>query len=150
MIRLSFVSFSKFLSIFGSIARHITNIIGQLAVLVPNSNILVMAPNYSLSQISWDEQKRLLDMFEIEMVRCNNKDRIMELQNGSTIRIGSIGQANSVVGRSYDLIIFDEAALDEGVGVGRVGRVGDCGRDGLLLRRQRGGQADPVRGRGSR
>ena len=33
---------------------YIANIIGQLVSLVPSSNILIMSPNYSLSQISFD------------------------------------------------------------------------------------------------
>jgi hypothetical protein len=41
------------------------------------------------------------------------KDRVLELGNGSTIRMGSINQVDSCVGRSYDLIIFDEAALTD-------------------------------------
>ena len=32
---------------------YIANIIGQLVSLVPNSNILIMSPNYALSQISF-------------------------------------------------------------------------------------------------
>ena len=36
---------------------------------------------------------------------------MIELSNGSTIRMGSVSQVDSAVGRSYDLIIFDEAAL---------------------------------------
>jgi phage terminase large subunit len=36
------------------------------------------------------------------------------MDNGSTIRMGSVNQVDSCVGRSYDLIIFDEAALADG------------------------------------
>lgn len=90
----------------------ISNIIGHLVTLIPGSNILIMAPNYSLSSISWDLQRKLLSMFDIEVERNNAKDKIIELKNGSTIRMGSVSQADSVVGRSYDLIIFDEAALN--------------------------------------
>ncbi len=90
----------------------ISNIIGQLVTLVPGSAVLIIAPNYALSQISWDLQRGLLNRFEIELTKSNAKDKIMELKNGSTIRMGSVSQADSVVGRSYDLIIFDEAALD--------------------------------------
>ena len=36
---------------------YIANVIGQLVCLVPNSNVLLMSPNYSLSQISFDLQK---------------------------------------------------------------------------------------------
>jgi phage terminase large subunit len=47
----------------------------------------------------------------LEVAKDNVKDRIIELENGSTIRMGSIAQVDSCVGRSYNLIIFDEAAL---------------------------------------
>ena len=36
---------------------YIANIIGQLVSLVPSSNILIMSPNYALSQISFDLQR---------------------------------------------------------------------------------------------
>ena len=39
---------------------YIANIIGQLVSLVPNSHILLMSPNYSLSQISFDLQRNLI------------------------------------------------------------------------------------------
>lgn len=90
----------------------IANVIAQLITFIPNSNVLIMSPNYSLSQISWDLQRTLLKRFNIELVRSNAKDKIIELENGSTIRMGSVSQADSVVGRSYNLILFDEAALD--------------------------------------
>lgn len=93
---------------------YIANIIGQLVSLVPNSNILVMSPNYALSQISFDLQRNLIKHFELEVTRDNAKDKVIELSNGSTIRMGSVNQVDSCVGRSYDLIIFDEAALADG------------------------------------
>lgn len=89
----------------------ISNIIGNIVTLIPGSNVLIMAPNYSLSNISWDLQKAFLRKFDIELAKSNAKDKIIELENGSTIRIGSTSQPDSVVGRSYDLIIFDECAL---------------------------------------
>ena len=92
----------------------IANIIGQVVALVPGSNILIMSPNYSLSQISFDLQRQLIRQTGIEVVVDNKKDKIIELSNGSTIRMGSVNQVDSVVGRSYDLIIFDEAALADG------------------------------------
>ena len=91
---------------------YMANIIGHLVTLMPGCNILVIAPNYALSSISWDLQRHFIASFDIETERANAKDKIIELQNGSTIRMGSVGQVDSVVGRSYDLIIFDEAALN--------------------------------------
>lgn len=110
----------KYRFVNGALARRlgkttIANIIGQLVTLVPNSNVLIMSPNYSLSSISFEEQRRLIRAFDLEVSKDNSKDRIIELSNGSTIRMGSVSQVDSCVGRSYDLIIFDEAALtDEG------------------------------------
>lgn len=93
---------------------YIANIIGQLVSLVPNSHILIMSPNYSLSQISFDLQRQLIKHFDLEVTKDNAKDKVIELSNGSTIRMGSVNQVDSCVGRSYDLIIFDEAALADG------------------------------------
>ncbi len=110
----------KYRFICGALSRrlgktYIANIIGQVVTLVPGSNVLIMSPNYRLSQISFDLQRQLIKHFHLEVTRDNAKDSIIELPNGSTIRMGSVNQVDSVVGRSYDLIIFDEAALtDEG------------------------------------
>ena len=93
---------------------YIANIIGQLVSLVPGSNILIMSPNYALSQISFDLQRTLIKHFDLEVTKDNAKDKVIEISNGSTIRMGSVNQVDSCVGRSYDLIIFDEAALADG------------------------------------
>jgi len=110
---------NKYRFVVASISRrqgktYIANIIGQLVSLVPGSNILIMSPNYSLSQISFDLQRQLIKHFDLEVAKDNAKDKVIELTNGSTIRMGSVNQVDSCVGRSYDLIIFDEAALADG------------------------------------
>jgi phage terminase large subunit len=94
---------------------YIANVVGQVVSLVPGSNVLIMAPNYSLSQISFDLQRALIKRFGLEVTKDNAKDKVIELSNGSTVRIGSVNQVDSCVGRSYDLIIFDEAALTDGM-----------------------------------
>ena len=66
---------------------YIANIIGQLVSLVPNSNILIISPNYALSQISFDLQRTLIKHFDLEIKRDNAKDKIIELSNGSTGRM---------------------------------------------------------------
>ena len=109
----------KYRFVCGAVSRrqgktYISNIIGQLTALVPNTHILIMSPNYSLSQISFDLQRQLIRHFDLEVTKDNAKDRVIEISNGSTIRMGSINQVDSCVGRSYDLIIFDEAALVDG------------------------------------
>jgi len=94
---------------------YIANIIGHCVSLVPGSNILIMSPNYNLSSISFELQRQLIKYHKLEVARDNAKDKVIELSNGSTIRMGSVSQADSVVGRSYDLIIFDEAAIADGM-----------------------------------
>lgn len=90
---------------------YIANVVGQLVTLVPNSNVLIISPNYNLSSISFELQRKLISHFDLEIERDNLKDKLIELSNGSTIRMGSLSTVDSTVGRSYDLIIFDEAAL---------------------------------------
>lgn len=90
---------------------YIANVIAQLVTLIPGSNVLIISPNYNLSSISFELQRRLIKHFDLEIARDNLKDKIIELSNGSTIRMGSLSTVDSCVGRSYDLIIFDEAAL---------------------------------------
>lgn len=91
----------------------IANIILQVVALMPGAAVLIISPDYSLSSISWDLQRALLDKFDIERIRDNAKDRIIELTNGSLIKVAAVSKADSAVGRSYDLIIFDEAALND-------------------------------------
>lgn len=90
---------------------YIANIVGQMVALVPGCNILIMSPNYNLSGISFEIQRKLIKSFDLEVEKDNLKDKVIELSNGSTIRMGSLSTVDSCVGRSYDLIIFDEAAL---------------------------------------
>lgn len=94
---------------------YIANVVGQVVSLVPGSNVLIMAPNYSLSQISFELQRSLIKRFGLEVEKDNAKDKVITLSNGSSVRIGSVNQVDSCVGRSYDLIIFDEAALTDGM-----------------------------------
>lgn len=91
----------------------IANLIGNIVTLFPNMNILIISPDYSLSNISWDLQSKFLDKNDIELTKKNTRDREIHLSNGSMIKLASAGKANSAVGRSYALIIFDEAALHE-------------------------------------
>lgn len=93
---------------------YIANIIAQLIVLVPGCNVIIVSPNYNLSSISFELQRSFLKKFSIEVTKDNTKDKIIELSNGSTARMGSLSTIDSCVGRSYNLILFDEAALGNG------------------------------------
>ncbi len=93
---------------------YIANIIAQLVSLIPGCNILIISPNYNLSSISFELQRTFIKKFDIEVTRDNLKDRVIELSNGSTVRMGSLSTVDACVGRSYTLILFDEAALGSG------------------------------------
>ena len=92
------------------------NWIANILSLEPNKNILIISPNYSLSQISFDIQLDLFTRFEVKLLKKNMKDRVILLENNTSIRMTSANQVNSAIGRSYDLIIFDEAAIDGKLG----------------------------------
>lgn len=90
----------------------IANTLGFLKTMEPGTKVLIVSPNYSLSGISWNEQVRLLNNHGIEITSKNKTEKEIHLENGSMIKFGSVNNADSLVGRSYDLIIFDECALD--------------------------------------
>lgn len=90
----------------------ISNIIAQMVTLIPNCHVLIISPNYNLSGISFDLQRKLIKNFDLEVAKNNLKDKVIELENGSSVRMGSVSTVDSCVGRSYTLILFDEAALD--------------------------------------
>jgi len=91
----------------------IANSLAFVKAMEPNSCILIVSPNFSLTNISWNEQVRLLTKHGIELASKNKTEREIKLENGSLIKFGSAAQADSLVGRSYDLIIFDEAAIED-------------------------------------
>lgn len=84
-----------------------------LKALEPNNKILVVAPNYSLAEIGWSEIKKYIKQFGLKTIKENAKDKEILLSNNTLIKLASAERADSAVGRSYDLIIFDEAALSD-------------------------------------
>lgn len=89
------------------------NLIGNIVGLFPKTSILIICPDYSLANISWDLQQAFFGKLGIKMTKSNVRDREMVTEHGSMIKLASAEKADSAVGRSYDLIIFDEAALHE-------------------------------------
>lgn len=84
-----------------------------LKALEPNCKVLVVAPNYSLAEIGWTEIKKYIKQFGLKTIKENAKDREILLSNNTLIKLASAANADSAVGRSYDLIVFDEAALSD-------------------------------------
>ena len=87
--------------------------LGFLKLLEPNVKVLVVAPNYSLANIGWSQIRGLIKKYGLQTERENAKDKEIELANGSLFKLASAAQADSAVGRSYDFIIFDEAAISD-------------------------------------
>lgn len=88
------------------------NTLGFLKAMEPGRKILIVSPNFSLTNISWNEQIKTLKEHEIEMVSKSKQSWEIHLENGSMIKFGSCNNPDSLVGHSYDLIIMDEAALE--------------------------------------
>lgn len=92
----------------------VSNIIATMISLVPNANILVICPDYSLANISWDLQIKNIGILGMELRKQNTRDREIVTETGAMIKLASAERADSAVGRSYDLILFDEAAIYDG------------------------------------
>jgi PBSX family phage terminase large subunit len=80
-------------------------------LLEPNQQVMVVAPNFSLSSIIWDYVTDLIKHLDIEVERFNQKDKVVKLINGSIFRLLSANNRDSLVGRAANLLIVDEAAI---------------------------------------
>ena len=80
-------------------------------LLEPNQQVMVVAPNFSLSSIIWDYVTDLIKNLEIEVDKFNQKDKVVKLINGSIFRLLSANNRDSLVGRAANLLIVDEAAI---------------------------------------
>lgn len=90
----------------------ISNTLAFLKAMEPGVKILIVSPNFSLTNISWNEQIKVLKEHDIEVESKSKTSREIWLCNGSMIKFGSCNNPDSLVGHSYDLILMDEAALD--------------------------------------
>lgn len=80
-------------------------------LLEPNQQVMVVAPNFSLSSIIWDYVTDLIKKLNIETDQYNQKDKVVKLVNGSVFRLLSANNRDSLVGRAANLLIIDEAAI---------------------------------------
>ena len=80
-------------------------------LLEPGQQVMVVAPNFSLSSIIWDYVTDLIRQLDIEVERFNQKDKVVKLINGSVFRLLSANNRDSLVGRAANLLIVDEAAI---------------------------------------
>ena len=80
-------------------------------LLEPNTQVMVVAPNFSLSSIIWDYVTQIIRDLKVECVRLNQKDKVIQLVNNSTFRLLSANNRDSLIGRAAHLLIVDEAAV---------------------------------------
>ena len=80
-------------------------------LMEPNQQVMVVAPNFSLSSIIWDYVTDLIKKLNIEVEQFNQKDKVVRLINGSIFRLLSANNRDSLVGRAANLLIIDEAAI---------------------------------------
>lgn len=80
-------------------------------LLEPGQQVMVVAPNFSLSSIIWDYVTDLIKKLGIETEQYNQKDKVVKLINGSVFRLLSANNRDSLVGRAANLLIIDEAAI---------------------------------------
>jgi phage terminase large subunit len=82
-----------------------------IKLLEPGQNVMVVAPNFTLSSIIWDYVTDLIKQMNIEVDKFNQKDKVVKLVNGSVFRLMSANNRDSLVGRAANLLIIDEAAI---------------------------------------
>ena len=87
------------------------SILAFAKLLEPNQQVMIVAPNFSLSSIIWDYTTDIIKNLQIEVDRFNQKDKVVRLINGSTFRLLSDNNRDSLVGRAANLLIVDEAAI---------------------------------------
>lgn len=80
-------------------------------LLEPGTQVMVVAPNFSLSSIIWDYTTQIIRDLALETERFNQKDKVIRLVNGSTFRLLSANNRDSLIGRAANLLIVDEAAI---------------------------------------
>lgn len=86
-------------------------IIAFAKLLEPGQQVMVVAPNFSLSSIIWDYVTDLIKALGIEVDKFNQKDKVVKLINGSVFRLLSANNRDSLIGRAANLLIVDEAAV---------------------------------------
>ena len=90
---------------------YLASILIIAKILEGDKNVMVVSPNYALSQIIWEYVVNYIHAHEINVNTMNKKDRVIHFNNGSMFRLGSAESRDTLVGREYDLIIVDEAAV---------------------------------------
>jgi len=90
---------------------YAASVLAFAKLLEPGQQVMVVAPNFSLSSIIWDYVTDLIKHLGIEVDKFNQKDKVVKLINGSIFRLLSANNRDSLIGRAANLLIVDEAAV---------------------------------------
>ena len=90
---------------------YAASVLAFAKLLEPGQQVMVVAPNFSLSSIIWDYVTDLIKNLRIEVDKFNQKDKVVKLINGSIFRLLSANNRDSLIGRAANLLIVDEAAV---------------------------------------
>lgn len=90
---------------------YAASLLALAKLLEPNQQVMVVAPNFSLSNIIWEYVQGFIRQLGLELRRNNNQEKMLQLVNGSTFRLLSAKNRDSLVGRAANLLIIDEAAV---------------------------------------
>ena len=92
---------------------YAASILALAKLLEPNTSVMVVAPNFTLSSIIWDYISEFIRVLDLECERFNSKDKVIKLINGSVFRLLSAVNRDSLIGRGAHFLIVDEAAVIE-------------------------------------
>ena len=90
---------------------YAASVVAFAKLLEPGQQVMVVAPNFSLSSIIWDYVTDLIKNLGVEVLKFNQKDKVVKLINGSVFRLLSANNRDSLLGRAANLLIVDEAAV---------------------------------------
>ena len=82
---------------------YAASVLAFAKLLEPGQQVMVVAPNFSLSSIIWDYVTDLIKNLGIEIEKFNQKDRVVRLINGSVFRLLSANNRDSLIGRAANL-----------------------------------------------
>lgn len=85
-------------------------------LLEPGTRVTAVAPNYTLSLITFDLVRGFVKQYGLETSVMSVKERKIVFENSSVFTVGSANKPESLVGVSNDLLLYDEAAIESCLG----------------------------------
>jgi hypothetical protein len=89
----------------------ISSVLGLTELLVPNSQVMILAPALSNTEVIFNKIHRFLTLLGIGMKSERVRDMELILENNSTLRVASVENAASRLGLNISLLIVDEMKL---------------------------------------